>query len=128
MTTETSNWWKKAEGDYRTMRREAAAEPPNYDAVCFHAQQCIEKLLKALLIERNIPPPYTHNLPLLAELTESEALQGQMEDLRLLSLYAVGIRYPLEFADRLEAEEAVAACIRIRKILLSDLGISKLFE
>jgi HEPN domain-containing protein len=47
MTTETSNWWKKAESDYRTMRREVAAEPPNYDAACFHAQQCIEKLLKA---------------------------------------------------------------------------------
>ena len=86
------------EGDYRTMRREIAAEPPNFDAVCFHAQQCIEKLLKAQLIERNIPPPYTH-------------IQERMDDLRLLSLYAVGIRYPLEFADRLEAEEAVAACI-----------------
>lgn len=127
MTNETSNWWKKAEGDYRTMRREAIADPPNFDAVCFHAQQCIEKLLKALLIERNIAPPYTHNLIHLAELIGSEPLQPRIEDLKLLSLYAVGIRYPLEFADRAESEEAVAACIRIRKILLTDLGIPELF-
>ncbi|HET6401761.1 MAG TPA: HEPN domain-containing protein [Candidatus Kapabacteria bacterium] len=128
MTSETSNWWKKSEGDYRTMRREAIADPPNYDAVCFHAQQCIEKLLKAVLIEHNIPPPYTHNLPLLADLLESKSLQALMKDLELLSLYAVGIRYPLEFASKMEAEEAIEVCIRIRKILLSNLGIPDLFE
>ena len=43
-------WIDKAEGDYLTATREVGADPPNYDAACFHAQQCIEKLLKGLLI------------------------------------------------------------------------------
>ncbi len=51
-----------------------------------------------------------------------------MKDLELLSLYALGIRYPLEFASKMEAEEAIEVCIRIRKILLSNLGIPDLFE
>ena len=59
-------WVRKAEGDYRTALREmAVTEDPNYDAVCFHAQQCIEKLVKAALIARSIVPPKSHDLPTL---------------------------------------------------------------
>lgn len=45
MKTETAEWLAKAEGDLRTAQRELlVAELPNYDAVCFHSQQCAEKL------------------------------------------------------------------------------------
>ncbi len=30
--------------------------------VCYHAQQCVEKTLKALLVEREIETPRTHNI------------------------------------------------------------------
>ena len=43
----------------------AAARQPKHDAVCFHAQQCVEKLMKALLIHLGLDPPRTHNLMLL---------------------------------------------------------------
>jgi len=129
MTEATSNWWKKAEGDYLTMRREFTA-PPNFDAVCFHAQQCVEKLLKASLVERNIRPPYSHNLPALASLLPpgNEQLDKLWKELELLSQYAVSVRYPIEFADRREAKEAMESCARVRIVLLSDLGIQDLFE
>jgi HEPN domain-containing protein len=43
-------WVDKAEADFHTAEREARARRnPNHDAVCFHAQQCIEKHLKARL-------------------------------------------------------------------------------
>ena len=43
---------QKAEADWSTVQREfAVKKDPNYDAVCFHAQQCAEKYLKALLKE-----------------------------------------------------------------------------
>jgi hypothetical protein len=46
----TQEWISKAEGDFATAQRELQAqEMPNYDAVCFHCQQCIEKYLKAYL-------------------------------------------------------------------------------
>jgi len=41
-------WIDKAEGDWNTARREyRVRKSPNYDAVCFHSQQCAEKYLKA---------------------------------------------------------------------------------
>ncbi len=53
----------KAEGDFNSAVRELRArKSPNYDSACFHAQQCVEKLMKALLIARKAVPPKTHNL------------------------------------------------------------------
>lgn len=52
----TIEWIRKADGDMATAKRELRARStPNYDAVCFHAQQCAEKHLKALLQEEAIP-------------------------------------------------------------------------
>jgi HEPN domain-containing protein len=46
----TTEWIEKAEGDLLTAQREyRARNRPNYDAVCFHAQQTAEKYLKAWL-------------------------------------------------------------------------------
>jgi hypothetical protein len=46
----TIEWVDKAEGDFSTALREfRVRKSPNYDAVCFHAQQCVEKYLKARL-------------------------------------------------------------------------------
>lgn len=42
-----------------------ARKAPNYDAVCFHSQQCVEKYLKALLQEYNIAFGKIHDLPVL---------------------------------------------------------------
>jgi HEPN domain-containing protein len=53
----------KAEGDYDSLGRELRArKSPNYDAACFHAQQCVEKYLKACLQDADIRFDKTHNL------------------------------------------------------------------
>ena len=50
MNATVREWITKAEADYWTASRELqVSERPNYDAVCFHAQQCIEKLTKEVL-------------------------------------------------------------------------------
>jgi len=65
----TLEWVAKAEGDFATAERELNVEDnPNYDAVCFHAQQCAEKYLKARLQESDIPFGKTHVLTLLLDL------------------------------------------------------------
>jgi HEPN domain-containing protein len=71
MNAVVKEWIGKAEGDYLTAMREADASPPNYDAVCFHAQQCIEKLFKALLTAKGTMPPKTHDLTVLDRLLSS---------------------------------------------------------
>ena len=59
----TSEWVEKAEGDFATASREIRVrKSPNYDAVCFHTQQCAEKYLKAFLQEAEIPFGKTHHL------------------------------------------------------------------
>lgn len=56
----TAEWIEKAEADLRTAAREfRARKTPNFDAVCFHAQQAVEKYLKACLQEAGIPIPRT---------------------------------------------------------------------
>ena len=51
MKPSTLEWVAKAEGDFRMMEREARVrKQPNYDGLCFHAQQCVEKYLKARMI------------------------------------------------------------------------------
>lgn len=63
MTPGTLEWVAKAEGDFRTASRERAATiAPNHDAVCFHAQQCVEKYLNARLIEAGLAFQKTHDL------------------------------------------------------------------
>jgi HEPN domain-containing protein len=66
----TQEWIRKADGDWATAQRELIATPPNFDAVCFHAQQCAEKYLKAVLQEHSLAFPKTHDLEALINLLE----------------------------------------------------------
>jgi HEPN domain-containing protein len=122
MNDTVKEWLHKAEKDYATAKRELAAlEEPNYDAVCFHAQQCIEKLLKGLLIQRGIVPTKTHDLAYLGQLLVPLCPEwsSSVEDLRFLTRAAVAFRYPGESADREEAALSLDIATHLRKNLLS---------
>ncbi|MFZ1401018.1 MAG: HEPN domain-containing protein, partial [Candidatus Promineifilaceae bacterium] len=60
MSEASQRWLSFAQEDYRMAL--LAKEATIYNQVCFHAQQCIEKIVKGLLVERNIQPPRTHRL------------------------------------------------------------------
>lgn len=65
---------------------------------CFHAQQVVEKCLKAVLLEQDLVFPRTHNLQVLrALLPETLAALPALEEAAALSVYAVAPRYPGEF-------------------------------
>jgi len=63
MKPTTREWVKKAENDFKVacqiLRRRKEIVP---DAACFHCQQCVEKYLKARLLEAGIGFPRTHDL------------------------------------------------------------------
>ena len=64
----TAEWIAKAEGDFATLERESfVQENPNYDGICFHAQQCAEKYLKARLCEAGITVRKIHDLTALLD-------------------------------------------------------------
>jgi len=65
---------------------------------CFHAQQAVEKSLKAVLIHRGLPYPKTHNLRVLYDLLPGDLdPPPEVEEAVGLSDYAVVSRYPGEF-------------------------------
>lgn len=125
MNAVVAEWVEKAKGDFHTAQRELhARRAPNYDAACFHSQQCAEKYLKAFLVSRKIEPPRTHNLVELLKLCVSR--DGSFELVRpaleSLDTYAVDIRYPGEFATKEEARDAVKAMRQVRDFVRTKLG------
>ncbi len=65
------------------------------DTVCFHAQQCVEKYLKALLVFRGVHFPRTHDIEqLVSPLPESIWLRLSIAERRRLTAYTAVTRYP----------------------------------
>lgn len=122
----TSEWIDKAEKDFATASREIRVRKvPNYDAVCFHAQQCAEKYLKAILQERNIPFGKTHNLTNLLDLLfpSEPSWELMRPNLDRPNVFAVQVRYPGESADRAIAREALDLCRAIRSRARFSVGL-----
>lgn len=123
----TFEWIDKAEGDFATASREMRVRKlPNYDAVCFHAQQTAEKYLKAVLQESGRPIPKTHSLvELLALIIEFEPVYLMLQpDLNLLEGYAVQYRYPGQAAEKLDARNALLAARRVRGFIRTKLRLN----
>ncbi len=121
----TAEWIAKAEGDYATAGRELRARRhPNYDAVCFHAQQAVEKYLKAFLQEEGADFPKTHNLIELLQLVVplDASFELQRDLLIRLERYAVRYRYPGESADQDEARSAFNAARAVRRFIRQRLA------
>lgn len=120
----TQEWVKKAEGDYHAGNDLWRAEEPVYDAICFHAQQCAEKYLKAWLVEHDMNVPKTHDLEALAQLCASSlpVVSSLTDDLSFLTSFAVEIRYPGASADRLEAQRCWQASLKVRDLIRGKLG------
>lgn len=118
MNPVTQEWVEKAEADFHVALREfRARKHPSLDAVCFHAQQCVEKYLKARLQEAGISFPKTHSLPMLLNLACTveplwSALQPQAGR---LNAYAVAFRYPGSSATKQEAKQALVDCRIVRQ-------------
>jgi HEPN domain-containing protein len=56
-------WIEKAESDYRNFKNTLKmGDDCPYDTVCFHAQQCVEKYLKARLVYLGIDFYKTHDI------------------------------------------------------------------
>ncbi len=124
----TREWVSKAEGDFYSAQRELRAiKNPNYDAACFHAQQCIEKYLKALLIEAEIQFSKTHDLTYLVNLlSQAEPLLAAYKDqFRMLNDYAVEYRYPGETADKETAKKAFNICRHLKTIIQERIGLAR---
>ena len=110
MKPAVKEWVEKAENDFGSALREMRARKSfNYDLICFLAQQCVEKYLKALHQLHQIAFSKTPNLGYLQDqlVDKYPQLEIWRPHLEQLSTYAVIFRYPGESADKEHAREAV---------------------
>lgn len=115
----TLEWIERAEEDYSMAQLAQQASRPFHNSICFHAQQCIEKYLKAWLQEANVPVPRTHDFEELLMLIVSArpAWRIWQPDLKRITQYAVDSRYPGESATADDMEHAMRICDAVRQAI-----------
>ncbi len=118
---------RKANADLAVTRTLAADDAESHDeAIGFHAQQAVEKALKAVLAISELPSPRTHDLTYLVELLATHGIDvpTTIAEPEWLSPWAVTTRYDdLDDAlDRHAAIEAAASAIAWAQTLLSDVS------
>ncbi|MEX2154388.1 MAG: HEPN domain-containing protein [Gemmatimonadaceae bacterium] len=117
-------WVERAESDFQAAINSLGSAKPSWDAICFHAHACIEKLLKALIVSGGTYPPRTHVLKdLTSRLPKSArdeaeliAIAKLLDDVYPRSRY---VEYPMPTPD--EARAAFDAACRARDRLLKQL-------
>jgi HEPN domain-containing protein len=122
----TLEWVNKAEGDFATLVRESRARVRrNNDAICFHAEQCVEKYLKGKLAQAGINFSKTHDLTVLLDLVKAVEPMWEVyrADFAFLTECAVKFRYPGESAKKKTATEALAMCRAFRKAARESMGL-----
>lgn len=84
-------------------------------AVCYHAQQCVEKSLKAMLVAEGRAFPFVHDLRRLRGLLrEGTGPDLDESDEERLTLYETAGRYPgFEIPDLAQAESAIALAAQV---------------
>ena len=125
--SELKSWIRYAEEDYSAAKTLFGLKRPLFGAACFHAQQCAEKYLKALLILKDVDFPKTHDLPTLNTLcTRNGILTGfDPQQLADLTKFAVQARYPGSQPTAEEAEEMLAITKTVRRFARSFLELKK---
>jgi HEPN domain-containing protein len=89
------DWLRHARSDL-ALARQRNAPDILLTTLCFHTQQAVEKGIKAVLVQRGIVFPYTHDLARLITLVRDARLPWpeELDAAAALTEYAVGSRYP----------------------------------
>ena len=120
------NWIKKADGDLKTAKDELNTTDPVTTAICFHAQQCVEKYLKTYLVFHKKDFKKIHDVAEHLELCKE--IDGSFDTLREykiaeLTRYATKMRYGDDFhcPSKDEAQEAVVKAEKVKGFVLKKL-------
>lgn len=114
-------WIAKAENDLKNASHslKLGKECPT-DTVGFHAQQCIEKYIKATLLMSGSEFPKVHDLEKLVRLLPHGVLADwKLSEQRRITAYAAMTRYPGDYEPITLAE--ARAAVRITRKIRSDL-------
>jgi HEPN domain-containing protein len=118
-------WVARAEEDFVLARTALKRKIPLASGACFHAQQCAEKYIKALLISKGADFPKTHDLLMLNNLCSSNGILLEMDPRHLNTLndYAVRTRYPGNDPTAEDAREAIELAKMVRIFARKFMGL-----
>ncbi|MCF8381903.1 MAG: HEPN domain-containing protein [Bacteroidales bacterium] len=92
------NWLFRANEDIAVIKSLSGLDLEYYTStICFHAQQAVEKYLKAFLIYHDVDFPKTHDVDFLIMECQKIDQHSFEIDLKSLTDYGVSIRYPDDF-------------------------------
>lgn len=104
-------WLQRARSDLQLGHAALTTQGVMPEDAAFHAQQCAEKALKALLLHHEIPFPKTHAIEVLLDLLKIRevSVPKGVDEAFELSEYAVQTRYPGEWepVSKTEARKAL---------------------
>lgn len=125
--TDPLAWAERAEEDYAIAMASVRRKKTWTYGACFHAQQCAEKYLKAILVARGQAFPKVHDLLALSTLCEQSGILTGLDPARLdiLSAYAVRVRYPGDDPTPAEAQQAVEIARLVRRLARIWLGLGR---
>lgn len=120
MNAAGERWLQFAHEDLRMA--ELAMTEELYNQVCFHCQQCAEKVLKGILAHQGRAPPRTHRLGDLLGLLGPNPLAAIASEVQLLDRFYIPTRYPDALPGALpeglpSADDAQEALTVIRRLL-----------
>lgn len=122
-------WLQRSEQDYQVACDLFAKEPEDYaESIAFHLQQCIEKLLKAVLVKHRQHVPKTHDLETLAEAINvliPPEIKMNTEGLETLTVLGIASRYPGVPVSADDLQNAFQICREARNRLLPFLNEKK---
>ena len=114
------NWLIRANEDIAVINNLFNSDPSFYaSSICYHAQQAVEKFLKAFLVFHSVDFKKTHDVDfLLAECKEIEP-NGFDIDLGSLADFSISLRYPDDFyvPDKKETIKYRDIAIEVKKIM-----------
>jgi len=113
-------WLFRANEDIAVIEKLFESDPESYaSTICFHAQQAVEKFLKAFLVLHNIDFPKTHDLDYL--LLECKKIDPENFNIDLGSLtdFGVSIRYPDDFylPDKEETAQYRGIALKVKIVI-----------
>lgn len=130
MTDEkVKQWLIKADNDIIIAGKDLKTDNPVTDAICFHAQQAVEKYLKAYLVFKDVEPEKTHKIEkLIQRCVPFDATFSALKSADILTEYAVEFRYPDDFyiPDIGEATEAYNLALKVKDFILNRLWCLKI--
>jgi len=127
LSPNVADWVAKAEGDVAAARILLAQfDPPLAYTITFHAQQAVEKYLKAVLVRDRTAFPRTHDLTELVTLIVAKrpAVAALKLEVVPLQPYAVNVRYPGYDPDKPLCEDAVGRMLLVRSTCRAELGLA----